>query len=78
MDSQAKEGSKIERAGCILCGCLIRHGNEGDLDNYAKTLKDALNGIAWEDDRQVVESHCYKVYVPSVDDQRVVIEIEKA
>jgi len=57
---------------------LSKSGNEGDLDNYAKTLKDALNGIAWEDDRQVVESHCYKVYVPSVDDQRVVIEIEKA
>ena len=57
---------------------LSKAGREGDLDNYAKTLKDALNGIAWEDDRQVVESHCYKVYVPSVDDQRVVIEIEKA
>jgi len=31
---------------------LSKSGNEGDLDNYAKTLKDALNGIAWEDDRR--------------------------
>jgi crossover junction endodeoxyribonuclease RusA len=25
----------------------------GDIDNYAKTVLDALNGIAWEDDRQI-------------------------
>lgn len=26
----------------------------GDLDNYVKTISDALNGLAWLDDRQVV------------------------
>ena len=57
---------------------LSKAGREGDLDNYAKTLKDALNGIAWEDDRQVVESHLYKTFVPSKSDERVVIEIDKA
>lgn len=30
-------------------------GREGDLDNYQKTILDALNGVAWRDDRQVVE-----------------------
>lgn len=27
----------------------------GDGDNYTKLIKDALNGIAWPDDRQVIE-----------------------
>lgn len=27
----------------------------GDIDNYVKSILDALNGIAWEDDVQIVE-----------------------
>lgn len=27
----------------------------GDLDNYVKTVLDALNGVAWVDDKQVVK-----------------------
>jgi crossover junction endodeoxyribonuclease RusA len=30
-----------------------------DIDNYAKTVLDALNEIAWADDRQVTSLTCY-------------------
>lgn len=35
-----------------------------DLDNLLKTVKDALNGVAWEDDSQVVWVQATKVYGP--------------
>jgi crossover junction endodeoxyribonuclease RusA len=35
----------------------IDKGRPGDLDNIIKTIGDGLNGVAYEDDRQVVEIH---------------------
>lgn len=31
-----------------------------DLDNVTKLVKDALNGVAWEDDCQVVDEHAWR------------------
>ena len=31
-----------------------------DLDNFAKSVLDPLNGVVWKDDAQVVELHSYK------------------
>jgi len=36
---------------------LFRPMRRGDIDGPVKALFDALNGIAWEDDSQVVELH---------------------
>ena len=33
-----------------------------DIDNMIKSITDALNGIAYADDKQVVEVHAYKYY----------------
>ncbi len=39
---------------------VYRPRKAGDLDNTLKVLCDALNGIAWRDDSQVVEIHAYR------------------
>ena len=52
---------------------LIRPTKKPDSDNISK-LKDALNGIAWKDDSQVVTEHVYKFYS---DRPRLVIEVYK-
>ena len=33
-----------------------------DVDNLVKTVLDALNGLAYEDDKQICELHAYKTY----------------
>jgi Holliday junction resolvase RusA-like endonuclease len=40
----------------------IPHTTRPDVDNCIKTIKDALNGIAYQDDSQVVEIHSIKQY----------------
>jgi len=37
--------------------CVTSRRNRPDLDNAAKSVLDGLNGICWDDDRQVVELH---------------------
>ena len=39
---------------------VFRPRRSGDLDNRIKTLLDSLNGIAYNDDSQVVELHAYR------------------
>jgi crossover junction endodeoxyribonuclease RusA len=41
--------------------CLSFHlekGQRADLDNLVKTVLDALNGVAWKDDAQVIGLEC--------------------
>lgn len=41
---------------------LLRPITKPDADNYAKGPLDALKGIIWKDDGQVVDLHCSKYY----------------
>lgn len=38
----------------------FRPQKRGDLDNVLKAALDALNGVAWTDDSQVVELHAWR------------------
>ena len=52
---------------------VYRERKAGDLDNRVKLTLDALNGIAWGDDAQVVELHAYRRDDPA--NPRVEVEI---
>ncbi len=41
---------------------ILRHIKKPDVDNLAKAVLDALNGIAWEDDSQIVRLTAWKEY----------------
>jgi Holliday junction resolvase RusA-like endonuclease len=52
---------------------LVAHTARPDGDNLAKAAKDALNGVVWRDDAQVVQLWASKLYGRA---PRVVIEVE--
>lgn len=45
-----------------LLGGLVRPTKKPDLDNMNKAILDAMNGIVYKDDSQVVTIHSKKVY----------------
>ena len=57
-----------------LNGKSVPMGNDGDIDNYIKSILDSLNKIIFKDDRQVIEVHARKM--PSKN-ERVEIEFEE-
>lgn len=71
------EGHRKPLAGPVVLSLVwYRAERRGDLSNRLKVLEDALNGIAFNDDSQVVELHCRRE-----DDKlnpRVVVTVEAA
>lgn len=41
-----------------------RHTNKPDVDNLAKLVMDALNGVAYADDKQIYSLSVSKIYSP--------------
>lgn len=57
-----KSWSKKHQAAALTG--MIRPTKKPDLDNMIKLVKDALNGVVYRDDAQVVELIASKVYGP--------------
>ena len=51
-----------------------RHTNRPDLDNIIKSIKDGLNGIAYEDDSQIVKIEATKQWAS---EDYVIVELEE-
>lgn len=59
---------------CVELGVYLPDARKRDIDNIAKCVLDALNGIAWRDDRQVANLHVTREI--DRDNPRVEIRIE--
>jgi crossover junction endodeoxyribonuclease RusA len=71
------EGLRKPLGGPVVASLVVyRARRAGDLDNSLKVLLDALNGIAFEDDSQVVEIWARREEDPA--NPRVVITVEQA
>lgn len=55
-----KSYGKGKRKACIEGD--IRPDKKPDIDNVLKVVLDALNGLAYDDDKQVIEAICRKYY----------------
>ncbi len=53
-------------------------GRHGDWDNTGKVISDALNGVAYRDDRQVVDGRVIIHRVRRAEDERVEVTIRRA
>lgn len=58
----------------LMAQGTVRPTKKPDLDNVVKIILDALNGVAWDDDSQIVEIVAKKQYG---DEPCVIVEIEK-
>jgi len=52
-------------------------GQDCDWDNIAKSACDALNQIAYIDDKQIIDGRCRKFFCQSKDQERLEIDIEE-
>jgi len=53
---------------------ILRPTKKPDMDNIAKVIADALNGLAYDDDRQIVEMYISKIYA---EDEFVEVVVEE-
>lgn len=62
MDIYVKMPKASKRKTSDMLSGLMRPAKRPDIDNYVKLVLDALNGIFYVDDNQVVELHARKWY----------------
>ena len=69
-----KSIAAVKKNQTALQNETLRPTTKPDVDNYAKGVKDACNGIVWKDDSQVVELFVRKFYSLN---PRVVVKVRE-
>lgn len=59
--ARAQRAKVIQGSVCLSFEWHCLKKGQGDLDNKCKVIQDGLNGIAYEDDKQIVELHARKI-----------------
>lgn len=66
--------SESKKAKSEMASNKIRPTKKPDVDNIAKIVMDALNGVAWKDDAQVVSLIVHKYYAQDEPYIHVILE----
>lgn len=59
----------------LKLGQRVWFNRKPDIDNLIKSALDALNGMAWRDDSQVVHVHAVKQYASSEEQPHAIISV---
>lgn len=70
-----QQGARIFAGQLAVTFKVFRPKRIGDLDNRLKISQDALKGICFEDDKQIVEIHAYRF--DDKENPRVEVEISE-
>lgn len=70
-----RQGAKILFGDLSVTFRVFRPKKIGDLDNRLKISQDALKGICFEDDRQIIEIHAFRF--DDKENPRIEIDIKK-
>jgi crossover junction endodeoxyribonuclease RusA len=74
---EAKAQGAAPQAGSLEVWVdVYRPQRRGDLDNTLKAVFDCLNGVAWEDDGQIIGIHAHRF--DSKERPRVEVEVREA
>ena len=58
----AKKARPSDKVVMLKCRFHFDDRRNRDLDNCVKSVSDALNGVAWDDDAQICHLHAHKYY----------------
>lgn len=69
------KGDPTNKPVGIVLNVYLNGGVQGDIDNYFKSIADALNKIVYQDDRQIKEMSARKIECESTKDERVEVTV---